>query len=158
MNAYKRLAVAVLALPLMLGSVSALASADHNPPCSGNMHVKYMLRGLELTPDQEKKLSKIREDHRDERMKDKDHHMGERAANHEKMQNFLMADKYNKEGVRALSEKMSKEHVEHHVKRLQKHRDVIDILTSDQKVELKTNLQNGTACKQRMNNHNRHGK
>lgn len=148
MNVYKRLAVAALALPLMLGSVSAVAYANNHNGCNGKMKMKmgHMLRGIDLTPAQETQLNALHTKHQEEKMNHKNNFKAQSKANHEEMTNLLLAGTYNESQVQALAQKMSNEQVEKRVNSMNRKREVIDILTPDQKAQMKEKMDKMTSC------------
>ncbi|WP_370643682.1 CpxP family protein [Photobacterium sp. TLY01] len=134
----------VLAVPMLLGSVSALAEGGkyhgkgHDGDCGGPRAEHGVMQSLDLTDAQKEQMRSLRESHKAE-MRD-NMAQGRKAmkANHDKMQALLLADNFDENAVRELAKQMSDQQIEHRVSMMKQRHDMLNILTPEQKAQYKT--------------------
>ncbi|AZL85890.1 periplasmic repressor CpxP [Aliivibrio salmonicida] len=164
MNMIKKLVLGAVVLPLSLASASAFAAggSHHEGGMKGKgMHGEGMHGGkcmmkankkafkeLDLTDAQEDKLDKMRDDRKAEhkaKKGEKRQPTAEMKADHEAMQNLILADNFDEAAVRNLAEKMSEKQIDRRVNMMKKRHDMMNVLTPEQKTEFKANQDKYTA-------------
>ena len=156
MKIYKRLTVAILSLPLLMGTMPAFAEAEthaergnhaergkHNA-CNGKVRPKQLLRDITLTDAQEEKFKAINKKNREKYMAKKANKANKMKENfnlHNQMQDHLLATTFDEKKVRELAEKMTSEQVNRRVERIQAQHELLQILTPEQKVKVKANME-----------------
>ncbi len=143
MKIYKRLAVAILSLPLIMGTMPAFAEAQ-NARCIGKVKPKHLLRNIVLTEAQEEQLKALNKKNREEFMANKTNQANKTKENlnlHNQMQDYLLTDTFDEKKVRELAVKMTEEHVNRRLKRIQKQHAILQILTPEQKKQVKVNME-----------------
>ncbi len=154
MNMMKKMILGVVVLPLSFASASAFAfgGGHHEGGMKGGegMHGgkcmmkanKKAFKDLDLTDAQEDKFDEIR-DARKAQMKakkgQKRQPTAEMKADHEAMQNLMLADNFDEQAVRNLAEKMSQRQIDRRVEMMKKRHEMMNILTPEQKAEFKAN-------------------
>lgn len=157
MNMMKKMILGAVVLPLSLASASAFAAGGHHEggmkggmKGGEGMHGgkcmmkanKKAFKDLELTDAQEDQLDEMRDARKAEhkaRKGEKRQPTAEMKADHEAMQNLILADNFDESAVRDLAEKMSQKQIDHRVDMIKKRHDMMNILTPDQKAEFKEN-------------------
>lgn len=149
-----RIAAAIIALPLMLTSASALAYPDKHQGCNGKMKPKQLLRGIELTDAQKAQMDKLYQQNRAQKIDNKNLKANQKSEHHQKIQTLLLSENFNEAEVRALAQEMSSQQVENRVAKAKKQHDMFKLLTPAQKEQVKQNMQKMQNCNQkRMKNH-----
>lgn len=136
----KKSLVVLIVAPLALGSMSALA-ASHSGQQHGGKHGQQcgmgMERGiwkqLDLTDAQKTQLKELRQKDRQAMKEGFKAHKGEMKANHEKMQQLVMADDFDQAAVTSLAQNMANQRVEGQVKMAKARHDMFSVLTPEQK-------------------------
>lgn len=136
----KKSLVVLISAPLALGSMSALA-APHGGQQHGGKHEQQcgmgMERGiwnkLDLTDAQKDQLKELRQQDRQAMKEGFKAHKGEMKANHEKMQQLVMADDFDQAAVTSLAQDMANQRVEGQVKMAKSRHDMFSVLTAEQK-------------------------
>ncbi|MDD1782078.1 CpxP family protein [Enterovibrio sp. ZSDZ35] len=136
----KRIAATVIALPLMMGSMSAMAFGGGHHEGKGMMGGKHLLRGVELTDVQKDELRTLREENREEMRAGKDNFRTQMMAERQQMQDLMLADNFDEAAVRGLAEKMSQQQVERRIEMAKKRHEMMSILTPEQKAQVKENM------------------
>ncbi|MGR6832510.1 CpxP family protein [Aliivibrio wodanis] len=153
MNMMKKMVLGAVVLPLSLASASAFAAGGshheggmkgegmHGSKCMMKAN-KKAFKDLELTDAQEDQFDEMR-DARKAEMKakkgQKRQPTAEMKADHEAMQNLMLADSFDEQAVRDLAEKMSQRQIDRRVEMMKKRHEMMNILTPDQKAEFKAN-------------------
>ncbi|KLV07539.1 periplasmic repressor CpxP [Photobacterium aquae] len=142
MATLKKTLALVIALPLALGSASALAygggkhHGGHGGKGACGMHDgKQMFRQLDLSDEQKSQLQEMRKANREAMKSEWAKHHGEMRANHQQMQKLVLADNFDEAAVRSLAEKMTEQQVERRVEMLKHRHDMLNVLTADQKAK-----------------------
>ncbi|MGF1724531.1 CpxP family protein [Photobacterium nomapromontoriensis] len=142
MTSFKKTLALVIALPLALGSASALAygggKQHHDQGGKNSCGMKSghaMFRGLDLTDTQKKEMKALRQANRDTMRSEIASHHAEMQAQHQKIQQLVLADNFDESAVRALAEQMTEQQVDRRVSMLKQRHDMLQILTPDQKVK-----------------------
>lgn len=143
----KRIAVAVIALPLMIGSVSVMAYGGKHHGGAGmhggkDMMGKYLLRGVDLTDEQQEQMNTLREQHRATMQASMGEFHTQMMAQRQQMHTLMLADNFDEAAVRALAEKMVDQQVERRVAMMQQKHQMLSILTPEQKAQVKENMAN----------------
>ncbi len=144
MKIYKRLTVAILSLPLIMGTMPAFAEGKNQNRCIGKVKPKHLLRNIELTNAQEEQLKALNKKNREEFManqKNKADKTKENLNLHNQMQDYLLTDTFDEKKVRELAEKMAEDHVNRRLNRIQKQHAILKILTPEQKKQVKINME-----------------
>ena len=143
MKIFNKTIVIAMALPLVLGSMSAFAGQDHQDHQGRMMkghHGGKIFSQLDLTAAQQQEMKTLRQANRSE-------HKAQRVENHKAMlverqqlDKLVLADNFDESAVRVIAEKMSQQQVERRVAMLEQRHKMLNILTPAQKqkfVELK---------------------
>lgn len=136
----KTLALAVL-LPLTMASASALAyggGMHHHGGKGGDCGMydgKRMFSQLDLTAEQQEKMTAMRDANREARRSEMASHRTEMQAQHQKMQQLVLADNFDEVAVRELAKQMSEQQVEHRVTMLKQRHEMFKLLTPEQKTK-----------------------
>ncbi|KXF82745.1 Spy/CpxP family protein refolding chaperone [Enterovibrio coralii] len=136
----KRIAATVIALPLMMGSMSAMAFGGGHHDGKGMMGGKHLLRGVELTETQKDELRTLREQNREEMRANKGEFRTQMMEERQQMQDLMLADNFDEAAVRALAEKMSQQQLERRIEMAKKRHEMMSILTPEQKEQVKENM------------------
>ncbi len=140
----KKTVAMIMALPLAFGSASAFAFGGGHGGHGGKggydghgcmMGGKKMFRQLDLTDAQKDQLKQMREDMRANKG-NRTEKMKATQANHQKMQQLLLADKLDEGAVRALAQEMANQQVEKRVSMAQNMHQMYSVLTPEQKTKL----------------------
>lgn len=141
----KRIAATVIALPLMMGSMSAMAFGGKHHDGEGmhggkGMMGKHLLRGVDLTDEQKAELKNLREQKRESMKANKGEFRTQMMAERQQMQELMLADNFDEAAVRALAEKMVDQQVERRIAMVKSQHEMMSILTPEQKVQVKENM------------------
>ncbi|EOD81703.1 zinc- resistance associated protein [Grimontia indica] len=141
----KRIAATVIALPLMMGSMSAMAFGGKHHGGEGmhggkGMMGKHLLRGVDLTDEQKAELKTLREQKREAMKANKGEFRTQMMAERQQMQELMLADNFDEAAVRALAEKMVDQQVERRIAMVKSQHEMMSILTPEQKVQVKENM------------------
>ncbi|KKD61475.1 P pilus assembly/Cpx signaling pathway inhibitor/zinc-resistance associated protein [Grimontia sp. AD028] len=141
----KRIAATVIALPLMMGSMSAMAFGGKHHGGEGmhggkGMMGKHLLRGVDLTDEQKAELKTLREQKRESMKANKGELRTQMMAERQQMQELMLADNFDEAAVRALAEKMVDQQVERRIAMVKSQHEMMSILTPEQKVQVKENM------------------
>lgn len=134
----------VLAVPMLLGSVSALAEGGkyhgkgHYGDCGGPRAERGIMQSLDLTDAQKEQMRSLRESNKAEMRENMAQGREAMKANHDKMQDLLLADNFDENAVRDLAKQMSDQQIERRVSMMKKRHDMLNILTAEQKAQYKT--------------------
>ena len=142
MMTFKKALVMAIALPLTLGSASALAygGGGHNGGKHNGCDMqdgRKAFRALDLTDAQQEEMKSLREANRSAMMAQR---QGQRAAmqtNHDQMQALMLADNFDDAAVRKLAKQMSADQAEHRMTMLENRHKMLNILTPEQKEKYK---------------------
>lgn len=141
MNSFKKTLVMAIALPLALGSASALAygggKSHHGGKggCGMMDGGKKMFRALDLTSEQKTQMKELRESHREQRQANDDVREA-RKASHQQMQQLLLAENFDEAAIRQLAQQMSEQQLDRRVAMLKNRHEMLNILTPEQKTKL----------------------
>ncbi|MFA1562264.1 CpxP family protein [Aliivibrio fischeri] len=153
MNMMKKMVLGAVVLPLSLASTSAFAfgGGHHEGGMKGEgMHGgkcmmkanKKAFKDLNLTDAQEDKFDEIRDARKAEMKAKRGEHRqptAEMKADHQAMQDLMLADNFDEQAVRDLAEKMSQRQIDRRVEMMKKRHEMMNILTPEQKAEFKAN-------------------
>ena len=133
MTSLKKTLALVIALPLALGSASALAYGGGKHHKDGGKHGcgmqdRSMFRALNLTDAQKDEMKALRQAN----------HRSEMQAQHQKMQQLVLADNFDEAAVRDLAKTMSEQQIDRRVAMLKQRHDMMQILTPEQKTQYQT--------------------
>ncbi|PSW04901.1 CpxP family protein [Photobacterium lipolyticum] len=142
MKTFKKALAMAIALPLTLGSASALAygGGGHNGGKHNGCDMqdgRKVFRALDLTDAQQDEMKSLREANRAAMTAQR---QGLRAAmqeNHDQMQTLMLADNFDDAAVRELARKMSADQAEHRMAMLENRHKILSILTPEQKEKYK---------------------
>ncbi|MDO6706267.1 CpxP family protein [Photobacterium sp. 1_MG-2023] len=139
----KHTLVAVLAMPLVFGSVAAVAGGGkaHGKGYYGDCGPhgdRGIFSDLNLTDAQKEQMRALRDSQKESKREHRDEGREAMKANHEKMQALMLADSFDENAVRALAKQMSDQQIEHRVNRMKHRHDLLNILTPEQKAQYKT--------------------
>lgn len=165
----KKLMIAAVTFPLMLGVASAYASGGHGKwgerghgdrqACNGGIE-RGMMRELDLTDDQKQQFKELRNETQTKMRERFEEQFAEKAkarrANHEKMQQLILADDFDRVAAMKLAQEQANGKADFMVQKMERQHDMLNILTPEQKekfVELQQERQQD--CQDRMA---RHGK
>ncbi|CZF80217.1 CpxP family protein [Grimontia marina] len=142
----KSIAATVIALPLMMGSMSAMAFGGKHHGGEGmhggkGMMGKHLLRGVDLTDEQKAELKTLREQKREAMKANKGEFRTQMMAERQQMQELMLADNFDEAAVRALAEKMVDQRVERRIAMVKSQHEMMSILTPEQKVQVKENME-----------------
>lgn len=154
MNMMKKMILGAVVLPLSLASASAFAAGGghheggmkggegmHGGKCMMKAN-KKAFKDLDLTDAQQDKLDEMRDARKAEhkaRKGEKRQPTAEMKADHQAMQNLILADNFDEAAVRDLAEKMSQKQIDRRVEMIKKRHEMMNILTPEQKTEFKAN-------------------
>ncbi|KDM90637.1 hypothetical protein EA58_16140 [Photobacterium galatheae] len=138
----KRRVAIVLAVPLMLGSVSALASGKGHhgrdfDGCGGPHADRSILRSLNLSDAQKAQMRSLRESYKDGMREQMMQGREAMQANHDKMQALMLADNFDENAVRALAKQMSDQQIDRRVAMMKQRHEMLNLLTPEQKTQYK---------------------
>ena len=141
MTSFKKTMALAIALPLALGSASALAYGGgklHGGKgfCGAGPEGRNGLYELELTVDQQKQLKALREANREAMQANRGERRAAMQEEHQQMQSLLLAENFDEQAVRALAQKMSEQQLERRVAMLKNRHEMLKILTPEQKTKL----------------------
>lgn len=130
-------ALVLLAAPLAFGSASALAAGHGDHLKMGQKCGMGMERGiwkqLDLTDAQKTQLKELRQQDFAAMKQGFKSNMQQMSADHQQMQQLVMADKFDQDAVQKLAQKMADQRVEGQVKMAKARYDMFSVLTPEQK-------------------------
>jgi protein CpxP len=140
MKIAKKLILASVVLPLVLStSAFAFGGKDHKGPheeCRPGLD-RGMMKELDLTDSQKEQFKTLRQANKEEmkeRFKDKrEQGKNDRMAHFDKVNNLLMAEKFDPAKATLLAQEMSNKQVERQVDMLNNQHKMLSILTPEQK-------------------------
>ncbi|MCW8329602.1 CpxP family protein [Photobacterium sp. SDRW27] len=144
MTTFKKTLLMAIALPLALGSASALAFGGNNHNgghhggkgyCGGGHEGRKVFKELDLTDTQKQQMKTLRQANRDTMKANFSEKRAAMQANHQQMQALMLAEDFDENAVRDLAQKMSEQQVEHRVAMMEKRHEMLNILTPEQKVK-----------------------
>ncbi|GHA44024.1 CpxP family protein [Photobacterium aphoticum] len=140
MTSLKKTLALVIALPLALGSASALAYGGGKHHKDGGKHGcgmddRGMFRALDLTDAQKDEMKTLRKANREAMHSEFAAHRSEMQAQHQKMQQLVLADNFDEAAVRALAETMSEQQIDRRVAMMKQRHAMMQILTPEQKTK-----------------------
>lgn len=147
MNTFKKTLLCAIALPLALGSASALAFGDNGGHHGGKdkrggmcgmQSGKHIFRQLNLSDEQKTELKEQRKANKEEMKANRGEHKPEMMEQRAQMESLLLADNFDEAAVRDLAQKMANQQVEHRVDMAEKRHQMLSVLTPEQKAELQT--------------------
>ncbi|MGF1789137.1 CpxP family protein [Photobacterium profundum] len=158
MTSFKKALVIAIALPMALGSASALASGGgkhHGGKGACSMQDgRKVFSQLDLTEAQKEQMKSMREVNRDEMKSKRLEKHTEMKVNHDKMQALVLASDFDENAVRDLAQQMSAAQVEGRVAMLEKRHEMLNILTPEQKTKYQTlQAERAEKCQTRMAEH-----
>lgn len=158
MTSFKKALVIAIALPMALGSASALAFGGGNHHGGkggcGMQDGRKVFSQLDLTDAQKEQMKSMREMNRDEMKTKRLEKHTEMKANHDKMQELVLASDFDVNAVRDLAQQMSAAQVEGRVAMLEKRHEMLNILTPEQKTQYQTlQAERAEKCQTRMEEH-----
>lgn len=144
MTTFKKILAMTIALPLALGSASALAfGGDGNGNHHGGYHGgkggcgmkdgRKVFRELDLTDAQQQQMKEMRDANREAMRGRYGEQHAAMQASHEKMQSLVLAADFDENAVRELAQQMSEQQVERRVTMMKKRHEMLNILTPEQK-------------------------
>ncbi|MGK0250068.1 MAG: protein CpxP [Oleispira sp.] len=147
MALFKKALVIAIALPMALGSASALAFGGGNH--HGGNHYggkggcgmqdgRKVFSQLDLTDAQKEQMQSMREANRDEMKSKRLEKRTAMKANHDKIQELVLASDFDENAARDLALQMSEAQIEGRVARLEKRHEMLNILTPEQKATYQT--------------------
>jgi protein CpxP len=155
MTSFKKALVIAIALPMALGSASALAFGGSNHHGGkwgcGMQDGRKVFSQLDLTDAQKEQMQSMREANRAEMKSKRLEQHTEMKANHDKMQELVLASDFDENAVRDLALQMSTAQVERRVVMLEKRHQMLNILTTEQKTQYQTiQAERAEKCQARM--------
>ncbi len=140
MKLNKKLAAALLALPLMMGSFSTLAAHHKSPPPKG-MPLKVMLKGIDLTTEQKNQIDTIRQAAKAQKN-------AQRQAHQQASTAIVTAPTFNEADAQKLAQDMTAQKAKSKVEMLRNQQQIFSILTPEQQAKAKANIENFKLKKQ----------
>lgn len=148
MMIFKRLILAVFIVPLMINST--LAIAKQNPSeHKGNI----LFQGIDLTKEQEEKINAIRKKAYAHYKNDFGKNMSQMTEQKQQIQSLLLSEKFDQETAKSLAKKMADQQTELRINKLKQQHEIFSVLTPEQKVKLKENMQKITDSHQKKMKH-----
>lgn len=142
MTSFKKALVIAIALPMALGSASALAFGGGNHHGGkggcGMQDGRKVFSQLDLTDAQKEQMKSMREANRDEMKNKRLEKRTAMKANHDKIQELVLASDFDENAARDLAQQMSEAQIEGRVARLEKRHEMLNILTPEQKTTYQT--------------------
>lgn len=144
MTTFKKTLVMAIALPLALGSASALAfgGGNHNGGhhggkgyCGGGQEGHKVFRELDLTDTQQQQMKALRQANREAMKGNYGENHAAMQVSHQQMQALLLAEDFDETAVRGLAQQMSEQQVERRMAMLAKRHEMLNILTPEQKTK-----------------------
>lgn len=159
MKTVKKLVLAAAIVPMAFASASAFAfggKGEHRGGyCQGGMDCGIM-KQLELTDAQKTQFKEMREANKKEMKANFEENFearqAKRQAQHEKVQQMLLADSFDQAEANVLAKQMVEQQTERKVKMMEKRHQMLSILTPEQKtkfVELSKERMNKCAEKRK---------
>ncbi|GAK86710.1 P pilus assembly/Cpx signaling pathway, periplasmic inhibitor/zinc-resistance associated protein [Vibrio ponticus] len=142
MKTVKKLVLAAAVVPMVFASASALAfggKGEHKGGhCQGGMD-RGIIKQLDLTDAQKDQLKEMRETNKAQ-MKENyqanfEARKAERQAQHEKVQQLVLADNFDQAAANELAKQMVEKQTERKVKMLEKQHQMLSVLTPEQKAK-----------------------
>ncbi|WP_318433224.1 Spy/CpxP family protein refolding chaperone [Photobacterium leiognathi] len=134
MKMFKKTMMMAIAVPMVLGSMSAFA-APNSHGMKGHHGERSLFKQLELTDAQKSEMKALREHNRETMKAERLTNRSEMQANHKALEKLVLADNFDEQAVRQLVERMSEKQAEHRVERLKQRHQMLNILTPAQKVK-----------------------
>ncbi|MBY7997128.1 CpxP family protein [Vibrio fluvialis] len=145
MKTAKKLMLAAVVLPIVLGSASALAAGGKNKGPDGEMcgpdGERGIFKQLNLTAEQHAKLRQMREEGREQMQQKRQAGPSEQMkAMRDKERALMLAPNFDKAQATELAKQMVDMQVERRVQMMEKRHQMLNVLTPEQKTQFQ-NLQ-----------------
>ncbi|WNJ96435.1 Spy/CpxP family protein refolding chaperone [Vibrio ruber] len=133
MNTLTKVILAAAVLPFTLGSMNVFAGYNHHggghwgnqrSECQG-YDQRGMLRGFNLTAEQQNQLTALRQQHREQRQ-------AQMQAFHQEMVPIVTAKNFDEQAAQKLAGKMENARVDRRVEMMRQRHDMLSILTPEQ--------------------------
>ncbi|MDB4836926.1 CpxP family protein [Marinomonas sp.] len=147
MKASKKLVIAAITLPLVLGTVSAFAFGDKDgrgkkDNCR-NEFGRGMMKALEVTDEQKTQIKELCQAAKEEKHSDKEQRSKERKPvdmekhkqRMEQLNALVLADKFDAKKATEIAQEMAKKHIAQQVSKLEMKFNLLAILTPEQKAK-----------------------
>lgn len=149
MTMLKKTLMFAVALPMVLGSMSAFAAKDHHG-MKGHHGERHIMKQLDLTDAQKDEMKALRQQNKEKMKSQRHQHRAERQTAHKALDKLLLASDFDEPAVRDLVQRMSEKQIEHRVERLKHRHQMLSVLTTEQKAKY-TELKQQKAKKHLMN-------
>lgn len=134
----KKTLIALVAVPMMLGSMAAMAKGPHGQDGHhGGMRggEQAIYKQLNLTDDQKEQMKELHKQLRSEAKEERKSHHEDAKADRQQMDQLIMAEKFDEDAVRKLAQKMADNKAEGQVKFAKARYEMMQILTPEQKAK-----------------------
>ncbi|MGB2079974.1 MAG: Spy/CpxP family protein refolding chaperone [Vibrio sp.] len=136
----KKTLIALIALPMMLGSATAMAKGDGHGEHRGHRGEQGIFKQLDLSDAQKEQIKEIHKQNREAKKADRDAnrkaHAGEKKAQMDKLNSLIMAEKFDEDAVRDLIQNMESKRLEGKVQFAKEQHDILQVLTPEQRTKL----------------------
>ncbi|MCL9783527.1 CpxP family protein [Vibrio sp. S4M6] len=135
----KKLVLAAVILPLVLGSASVFAYGGKDGHRGKNKCRPGIDRGvlkqLDLTQEQKDKLQDMKQANKEERKQEFQKNAEARQAYHDQIQKLILADNFDQNAADMLAKQMAEAQVQNRVERMKQEHDMLNVLTPAQKAK-----------------------
>lgn len=144
MKLNKKLAAALVAFPLLVGSFSTLAG-HHKGPGPGlakMISMKIFLKDVNLTDEQKKQLKAIRKEAREQKKAAYEANKEQRLAQQKESSAIVTASTFNEPAALKLAQDMAAMQIKSRVENMRNQQKMFSILTPEQQAKVKANIEN----------------
>ncbi len=145
MKLNKKVAAALLAFPLLLGSFSTVAGHHKKNPPPKIQHVipmKALLKGIDLTVEQKNQLDALRKATREKRRAHREAEKAQRLALQKASGAIITAPTFNEANALKLAQAMATNQVKAQVENLRNQQKIFSLLSPEQQAKVKVNIEN----------------
>ncbi|EMB50251.1 repressor CpxP [Vibrio mimicus] len=143
MKLAKKMTLAAAILPLTLGTTAAFAYGGHgwdkegDGPCGGHGE-RGIWKQLDLTAEQQTQLKEMRDANREEMRANRGQNRDVMKALHTQERALVLSADFDQAAAENLAKQMVDQQVAHRVNMMEKHHQMMSILTAEQKTKLQS--------------------